>query len=76
MFSDDSDTVSNIQSSLKSMTVMEADLIVPPILERAIPSLEALVEVIKFVTTIMHQLTPVSRPKEPLPLSRHLGLSR
>ncbi|KAG8932798.1 hypothetical protein FRC01_012282 [Tulasnella sp. 417] len=44
MFSSDSDTVSNIQSALKSMTIMEADLIVPPILERAIPSLEALVE--------------------------------
>lgn len=44
MFSGDSDTVSNIQSALKSMTIMEADLIVPAILERAIPSLEALVE--------------------------------
>ncbi|KAG8998807.1 hypothetical protein FRB90_012229 [Tulasnella sp. 427] len=44
MFSSDTDTVSNIQSALKSMTIMEADLIVPPILERAIPSLEALVE--------------------------------
>ncbi|KAG8908485.1 hypothetical protein FRB99_005843 [Tulasnella sp. 403] len=44
MFSTDSETVSNIQSALKSMTIMEPDLIVPPILERAIPSLEALVE--------------------------------
>lgn len=45
MFSNDSETVSNIQSALKSMTVMEPDLIVPPVLERAVPSLEALVEV-------------------------------
>lgn len=45
MFSQDSTTVSNIQSCLKSMSVMEPDLILHPILERAIPSLEALVEV-------------------------------
>lgn len=44
MFSRDSTTVSNIQSCLKSMTVMEPDLILNPVLERAIPSLEALVE--------------------------------
>ncbi|KAF9568562.1 hypothetical protein CPC08DRAFT_679680 [Agrocybe pediades] len=44
MFSQDQTTVSNIQSCLKSMSVMEPDLILPPILERAIPSLEALVE--------------------------------
>jgi len=45
LFSRDSKTVANIQSALKSMTVMEPDLILHPILERAIPSLEALVEV-------------------------------
>lgn len=44
MFSRDPTTVSNIQSCLKSMTVMEPDLILHPVLERAIPSLEALVE--------------------------------
>ncbi|KAL0579785.1 Proteasome activator BLM10 [Marasmius crinis-equi] len=44
MFSQDSSTVSNIQSCLKSMSVMEPDLILHPILERAVPSLEALVE--------------------------------
>ncbi|KAH8120571.1 ARM repeat-containing protein [Phellopilus nigrolimitatus] len=44
MFSRDATTVSNIQSCLKSMTVMEPDLILHPVLERAIPSLEALVE--------------------------------
>ncbi|KAL5535214.1 BLM3_1 [Sanghuangporus sanghuang] len=44
MFSRDSTTVSNVQSCLKSMTIMEPDLILHPILERAIPSLEALVE--------------------------------
>lgn len=45
MFSQDSTTVGNIQSCLKSMSVMEPDLVLHPILERAVPSLEALVEV-------------------------------
>lgn len=45
MFSQDSTTVSNIQSCMKSMSVMEPDLILHPVLERAVPSLEALVEV-------------------------------
>ena len=45
IFSPDSNTVGNIQSCLKSMSIMEPDLILLPILERAIPSLEALVEV-------------------------------
>lgn len=45
IFSQDSTTVANVQSCLKSMAVMEPDLILHPILERAIPSLESLVEV-------------------------------
>lgn len=45
MFSQDSATVSNIQSCMKSMSIMEPDLILHPILERAVPALEALVEV-------------------------------
>jgi Proteasome-substrate-size regulator, mid region len=45
MFSQDSTTVSNIQSALKSMSIMEPDLILHPILERAVPSLEGLNEV-------------------------------
>ncbi|KAF4606976.1 hypothetical protein EYR38_001031 [Pleurotus pulmonarius] len=44
IFSQDPDTVSNIQSCMKSMSLMEPDLILLPILERAVPSLEALVE--------------------------------
>lgn len=48
MFSQDSNTVSNIQSCLKSMSFMEPDLILDSILERAVPSLEALVEVRTF----------------------------
>ncbi|KAK7694364.1 hypothetical protein QCA50_001550 [Cerrena zonata] len=44
MWSQDNTTVSNIQSCLKSMSVMEPDLILHPILERAVPALEALVE--------------------------------
>ena len=45
MFSRDPKVVVNIQSCLKSMTIMEPDLILHPVLERAVPSLEALVEV-------------------------------
>lgn len=45
MFSQDSTTVANIQGALKSMSVLEPDLILPSILERAGPALEALVEV-------------------------------
>lgn len=52
MFSQDSTTVMNIQSSLKSMSVMEPDLILYPILERAVPSLEALVETQRTIAVI------------------------
>jgi proteasome activator subunit 4 len=45
IFSQDTSTVSNVQSALKSMSCMEPDLVFQPVLERAIPSLEALVEV-------------------------------
>ncbi|XP_006454756.1 hypothetical protein AGABI2DRAFT_215246, partial [Agaricus bisporus var. bisporus H97] len=44
MFSPDSSVVNNIQGCLKSMCVMEPDLILEPILQRAVPSLEALTE--------------------------------
>ncbi|KAG6837040.1 hypothetical protein H0H93_015903 [Arthromyces matolae] len=52
MFSQDSTTVANIQSCLKSMSVMEPDLILHPILERAVPSLEALVETQRTIAVI------------------------
>ncbi|KAF8998336.1 hypothetical protein BDZ89DRAFT_1105652 [Hymenopellis radicata] len=52
MFSQDSTTVSNIQSCLKSMSVMEPDLILHPVLERAVPSLEALVETQRTIAVI------------------------
>ncbi|KAG8888929.1 hypothetical protein FRB98_006471 [Tulasnella sp. 332] len=52
MFSVDSDIVANVQSALKSMTIMEPDLIVPAIIERAVPSLEALVETDRTVAVI------------------------
>lgn len=45
MFSQDSTTVGNIQAALKYMSILEPDLILHPILERAVPALEALVEV-------------------------------
>ena len=50
MFSQDAQTVANIQGCLKSMCTMEPDLILQPILERAVPSLEALVEVCTHMT--------------------------
>ncbi|KAF9036519.1 hypothetical protein BDZ89DRAFT_1100671 [Hymenopellis radicata] len=52
MFSQDSATVSNIQSCFKSMNVMEPDLILHPVLERAVPSLEALVETQRTIAVI------------------------
>jgi proteasome activator subunit 4 len=45
MFSQDPTVVSNIRVSLRYMSVIEPDLILQPVLERAFPSLEALVEV-------------------------------
>ena len=44
LFSTDVQTVSNILSCLKSLVIMGPDLIIPSILERAAPSLEALTE--------------------------------
>ncbi|KAJ6574791.1 hypothetical protein B0H19DRAFT_1254444 [Mycena capillaripes] len=52
MFSEDSTTVSNIQSCLKSMSVMEPDLILHPILERAVPALETLIETQRTIAVI------------------------
>jgi len=52
MFSQDTTTVTNIQSCLKSMSVMESDLILHSILERAVPSLEALVETQRMIAVI------------------------
>ncbi|KAF9056646.1 hypothetical protein BJ165DRAFT_1522537 [Panaeolus papilionaceus] len=52
MFSQDPTTVSNVQGCLKSMSVMEPDLILHPILERAVPSLEALVETQRTIAVI------------------------
>lgn len=45
MFSEDTSTVSNISSCFKWLSLMEPDMILYPVLERAVPSLEALVEV-------------------------------
>ncbi|KAI0274846.1 hypothetical protein BC834DRAFT_814888 [Gloeopeniophorella convolvens] len=52
MFSEDSTTVNNISSCLKWMSLMEPDLILYPILERAVPSLEALVETQRTIAVI------------------------
>ncbi|KAH9982676.1 hypothetical protein BGW80DRAFT_1433981 [Lactifluus volemus] len=52
MFSEDSTTANNISSCLKWMSLMEPDLILYPILERAVPSLEALVETQRTIAVI------------------------
>ncbi|KAL7285721.1 hypothetical protein ACG7TL_000826 [Trametes sanguinea] len=52
MFSQDNSTVANIQSCMKSMSIMEPDLILHPILERAVPALEALVETHRTIAVI------------------------
>ncbi|KAJ7655130.1 hypothetical protein DFH06DRAFT_491600 [Mycena polygramma] len=52
MFSEDSSTVGNIQSCLKSMSIMEPDLILHPILERAVPALETLIETQRTIAVI------------------------
>lgn len=52
MFSEDSTTSNNISSCLKWMSLMEPDLILYPILERAVPSLEALVETQRTIAVI------------------------
>ncbi|KAI0034951.1 hypothetical protein K488DRAFT_76958 [Vararia minispora EC-137] len=44
MFSEDSNTAANVTTALKWMSLMEPDLIVRPILERAVPALENLTE--------------------------------
>ena len=52
MFSEDSNTVSNVSSCLKWMSLMEPDLILYPILERAVPALENLTEV-SYIRSVM-----------------------
>lgn len=45
MFSRDPLTIANSQAALKTMGFLEPDLIFPPVLERAYPALETLLEV-------------------------------
>lgn len=45
MFSRDPITIANAQAALKTMGMLEPDLIFPPLLERAYPALETLTEV-------------------------------
>ncbi|KAF8649879.1 hypothetical protein AX16_005641 [Volvariella volvacea WC 439] len=52
IFSQDSRVTSNIISCLKSMAFMEPELILQPILERAVPSLEALTETQRTIAMI------------------------
>ena len=68
MFSEDSTTASNISSCLKWMSLMEPDLILYPILERAVPSLETLVEASVYPSSSSQGVhKPLSRRSVPLP---------
>lgn len=73
MFSQDATTVSNIQSALKSMSTLEPDLILYPILERAVPSLEAVNEVCSdSVVFLIYDYKLPHRLNGQLPLSKLL----
>ena len=74
MFSHDPKVVVNIQSCLKSMSVMEPDLILHPILDRAVPSLEAVVEVSLGQQCEEYCTDWVHRPNALLASSRPLAL--
>ncbi|KDN43334.1 hypothetical protein K437DRAFT_274941 [Tilletiaria anomala UBC 951] len=61
MFAKDPLTVSNSQLALKRMAIIEPDLIVPEILSRAVPSLEAL-ETTHRTTSVISSLGTMSFP--------------
>jgi proteasome activator subunit 4 len=56
VFSSDGSVVSDILSCLKSMVIMEPDLLLPSIIERAFPSLEGLTET-RRTTAMIRALT-------------------
>ena len=45
LFCDEANVVDNIKECLRTMSIMEPELILHPVLERAVPSLESLTEV-------------------------------
>ena len=45
LFCDETNVVDNIKECLRTMSIMEPELILHPVLERAVPSLESLTEV-------------------------------
>lgn len=61
VFSTDSQVVSDILSCLKSMAIMEPALLLPSIIERAVPSLEGLTET-RRTTAMIRALTAVGVP--------------
>lgn len=52
MYSRDPVTVGNSQAALKTMALLEPELIFPSVLERAYPALEALLEVSFFSSSL------------------------
>lgn len=56
VFSTDGSVVTDILSCLKSMTIMEPGLLLPSIIERAVPSLEGLTET-RRTTAMIRALT-------------------
>ncbi|BGP22448.1 Proteasome activator BLM10 [Rhodotorula toruloides] len=61
MFSRDPITISNAQAALKTMALLEPDLVIPPLLERVYPSLETLTETHR-TTACITALSTVSPP--------------
>lgn len=61
MFSRDPITIANAQSALKTMALLEPDLIIPPVLERAYPALETLTETHR-TTACITALATLSAP--------------
>lgn len=73
MFCEDSTTVGNIQSCLKSMSVMEPDLILHPILERAVPALETLIEVCQMIKSGNYNSLPAPQTQRTIAVIKALG---
>ena len=75
MFSRDPITIANAQAALKTMALLEPDLIVPSVLERAFPALETLTETHRTTAciTALATISPamISRTNYP-PGAKHL----
>ncbi len=69
MFAKDAASMSATRSALRSMSILEPDLIIQPIIERAIPSLQGLEETHR-TTAVLKALSGVSRAMLMRPIGR------